>query len=180
MEGKKNQNMKTECLAHEFRLPRFSRQAFTLVELLVVIGIIALLISVLLPALTKARRAANTVACEASLRSIGQAMISYVTENNEYLPGSGNTTGRGLWTLSNAGACVQAPGVSITNIPGNVIQTEDWIGPLAQEMGISLPLVDGRARFVAFCNLPPLATVARKPYTPEINTGKSVWSVLGT
>jgi prepilin-type N-terminal cleavage/methylation domain-containing protein/prepilin-type processing-associated H-X9-DG protein len=67
---------------------RKSDKGFTLVELLVVIGIIALLISILLPALGKARDAANTVKCAANLHAVGAGFANYITNYKGYLPPS--------------------------------------------------------------------------------------------
>src|SRR5438093_2545414 len=66
--------------------PSKPRRGFTLVELLVVIGIIAVLIGILLPVIGKARKQANTTACMAQLRSLGQTLAIYNSENRGSYP----------------------------------------------------------------------------------------------
>lgn len=67
---------------------RFGRKSsgFTLVELLVVIGIIALLIAILLPALNKARESAVRIKCLGQLRSLGQMVFVYAANNKGHMP----------------------------------------------------------------------------------------------
>jgi prepilin-type N-terminal cleavage/methylation domain-containing protein len=62
------------------------RKGFTLVELLVVIGIIALLMSILLPTLGSVRERANAIKCGSNLRQVGLAFVMYTQENRGFMP----------------------------------------------------------------------------------------------
>jgi prepilin-type N-terminal cleavage/methylation domain-containing protein/prepilin-type processing-associated H-X9-DG protein len=66
------------------------RNAFTLIELLIGITVIAMLTGILLPAVTEVRTAVNRVACTSNLRQVGIAMIAYASDYNDFLPAEGN------------------------------------------------------------------------------------------
>jgi prepilin-type N-terminal cleavage/methylation domain-containing protein/prepilin-type processing-associated H-X9-DG protein len=88
--------------------PRSTNRAFTLVELLVVIGIIAVLIAIILPALNQAKAASNSTACLANLRQIGQTIQMYALANKGLLP-------YGYWN-----------GANVPGGPGDPNKATDW------------------------------------------------------
>lgn len=110
-------------------MQRKKHLGFTLVELLVVIGIIAMLIGILLPALQGARKSANTVKCLSNLRSIAQAMQIYVQQSNGWIPGSALTSGR--HTFGNAEGQIAS-----NNWCPTVSHMNDWQSPLGRIMGM--------------------------------------------
>jgi prepilin-type N-terminal cleavage/methylation domain-containing protein/prepilin-type processing-associated H-X9-DG protein len=78
----------------------FPRSGFTLIELLTVIAIIGILAAILIPTVGAVRNTARTSACASNMRQIGQAAMTYVTDNKGFFPlNNGNLSTGNRWTV---------------------------------------------------------------------------------
>jgi prepilin-type N-terminal cleavage/methylation domain-containing protein/prepilin-type processing-associated H-X9-DG protein len=114
---------------------RRSNSGFTLVELLVVIGIIAVLIAILLPAMNKARKQARTTACLSNLRQFGNSFVMYTLDHkgkySPYFSGGGGTSfaWQWMWQMKRYGSndsCRLCPEASTSN--PNITSGDQWGG----------------------------------------------------
>jgi prepilin-type N-terminal cleavage/methylation domain-containing protein/prepilin-type processing-associated H-X9-DG protein len=113
---------------HIMRRSRVSGGGFTLVELLVVIGIIAVLVGILLPTLTRARASAARAACLSNLRSVMQTMSIYAVENRQQIP------------LGTSGDVYQGAYFIATAATATDVRWPSW-GPLYQSKLLKTPKV---------------------------------------
>lgn len=106
-------------------MPSRGCRAFTLVELMVVVGIIAVLMGILLPAMSRARRSAWQVRCAANIRQIGQFYAMYACNNHGRYPMQVNHDGYawGNWPFGDFGGTSDRAGGTIGAGPGTLVMT---------------------------------------------------------
>ena len=147
------------------------RVGFTLVELLVVIGIIALLVGVLLPALNKARAASQTIQCASNLRQWGLGLQMYVDQNQGLLPFKGckgdDTSGDLIGPANGAPLGVAEPSIWYNALPP-LTGTKSYFQLMldAQNLHIPLPALGSNSLYIC-----PSATSAGSNDTLSSSSG---------
>ncbi len=156
------------------------QHGFTLVELLVVVSIIALLIALLLPALSRARELANRAVCSANVRSIIQSMIIYAQSNKNQFPA---VPGSGWGQFANANwGYTTGPS---TATPQQAIAA--WYSPAGSPNSAPCPLaclwlmvLNGQMNPASFiCPSDPIAKTPSAEYYPIPGGGEDTYANFG-
>lgn len=173
--------------ANPHQRPRQSPRGFTLVELLVVIGIIVLLISILLPSVVAAHQQAQAIKCVSNVRQIGQAALMYAQDNNRYVtfipgpPGIRKDRKELLYKyLSQGKSNSDTSELDVWSCPGNRrAAAEASYGFNTMLNGVRLPRIKSPVETVALCDAgladqpaggPSLATHCWPPGRPATDS----------
>jgi type II secretory pathway pseudopilin PulG len=176
---------------------RSSGAAFTLVELLVVIGLIGVLIAVLLPTLRSMRESARRTACLSNVRVLTQAALAYASQNRGCLPeassvnaaGDGPLSPRGTaqaeWSPLSGGMAFSYPGGYVLPSIGSLLRsyldnsTAPWRCPSAPENESMQPTVAGDNAFSIVGPNPYAGRSSADQFKPNYSygAGKEFFSV---
>ncbi len=161
------------------RQPYRRASAFTLIELLVVISIIALLIALLLPALSRARESAHMVRCLSNTRQIGTAMAAYVNDHRQVPPPlyTGWGAGSKFWAddlmpYFNSGEGYECPSSTGENALG--VRDRPFKGSPPQGAGEGMIGPDATAPFGVFDYAMNYESFGRADYGPGNKWGREV------
>jgi prepilin-type N-terminal cleavage/methylation domain-containing protein len=139
--------------------------AFTLIELLVVVAILAILAAMLLPALTKAKKAGKRAQCMSNLRQCGVALIMYASDNDDWLPVPSSCT-----TFGNQGLLWY-------NTPVNMGMVYSYLGKSAEAMFCTDAFLPKNAANPYLASPRTAADTFRKNYTNNIATTYSSYTM---
>lgn len=115
------------------------KKGFTLIELLVVIAIIALLVSILLPSLNRAKELARRVVCAANMRNLGLALSYYTNESDQWLP---STEPRNREPISPLHWFMNEKMVQGVSVSLNYDGDGNLIGPMGEKSALTCPSHD--------------------------------------
>jgi prepilin-type N-terminal cleavage/methylation domain-containing protein len=154
----------------------FHRQDFTLIELLVVIAIIAILASLLLPALRQAKEKAQQSVCEGHHKQLGMATQMYADDYEDWIPSPSD--GVKIWRTFIL-PYVEAPNIStIAAVKETVFQCPSWVSPSVNYCGIGMnvyiPPMTGWAD-VGSPTIKPKLRLTKNPETQMLYADSGDW-----